>query len=147
MVGGKYTVSPRYWYVPVYLNILSVPIAHVANSNRHQRLDDILIIFTLTVQEIVKVVCKKTMSEMHAFITSLCCMKRAHYSKRMLRKHDCVKFPGRIAWQSFCENNFADFSGVVRVKKNQDFVQPLVAFPISNISYSGIFTGSRTWQY
>ena len=31
-------------------------------------------------------------------------------------------------------NNFADFSDVVRVKKNQDFVQPLVAFPISNIS-------------
>ena len=32
-------------------------------------------------------------------------------------------------------NNFADFSNVVRVKKNQDFVQSLVAFTISNISY------------
>ena len=62
-------------------------------------------------------------------------MKRAHYSKRMLRKQDCVKFRGHIAWQSLFENNFADFSGVVRIKTNQDFVQPLVAFPISNISY------------
>ena len=35
----------------------------------------------------------------------------------------------------FFENNFADFSDVVLVKKNQDFVQSLVAFPISNISY------------
>ena len=70
----------------------SVPIAHVANSKRHQRLEDILIIFTLTIQEIVKVVCKKTMSEMRAFITSLCCMKRAHYSKCMLRKQDASSF-------------------------------------------------------
>ena len=61
-------------------------------------------------------------------------MKCGHYSKRMLDKQDFVKFRGRIAWQSFFENNFADFSNVVRVK-NQDFVQPLVAFPISNISY------------
>ena len=36
----------------------------------------------------------------------------------------------------FFKNNFADFSDAVRVKKNQDFVQPLVAFPISNIFYS-----------
>ena len=62
-------------------------------------------------------------------------MKRMHFSKRMLRKQDCVKFCGRIAWQSFFENNFADFSDVVRVKKNQDFVQPFAEFPISNISY------------
>ena len=41
-------------------------------------------------------------------------MKRAHYSKRLLRKQDCVKFRGRIAWQSFFLNNFADFSDVVR---------------------------------
>ena len=61
-------------------------------------------------------------------------MKRAHYSKRMLRKQDYVKFRGRIAWQFF-ENNFDDFSDVVRVKRTQDFVQPLVEFPISNISY------------
>ena len=64
-------------------------------------------------------------------------MKRAHYSKRMLRKQDCVKFRGRIAWQRvFFSNNFADFSDAVRVKNNQDFVQPLVAFPISNIPYT-----------
>ena len=59
----------------------------------------------------------KTMSETSAIITSLCCMKHAHYSKRMLRKQDCIKFCGRIAWQSVSENNFADFSDVVRVKK------------------------------
>ena len=46
-------------------------------------------------------------------------MKRAHYtcSKRLLRKQDCVQFRGHIAWQSFFENNFADFSDVVQVKK------------------------------
>ena len=62
-------------------------------------------------------------------------MKRVHYSKCMLHKQDCVKFCRRIAWQNFFENNFTDFSDVVRVKKNQDFVQPLVAFPFSSISY------------
>ena len=47
----------------------------------------------------------------------------------------------------FFENNFADFSDVVRVKKNHDFVQPLVTFPISSISilfvclYNGVFWG------
>ena len=50
--------------------------ADVANSKRHQRLDEILIIFTRSIQEISKVVYKKTMSETCAFITSLCCMKR-----------------------------------------------------------------------
>ena len=34
--------------------------ADVANSKCYQRLDEILIIFTLTIQEISKVVCKKT---------------------------------------------------------------------------------------
>ena len=72
-----------------------------ANSKRHQRLDEILIIFTCTIQEISKVICKKTLTETRVFTTSLCCMKRAHYSKRMLGKQDCVKFRGCIAWQSF----------------------------------------------
>ena len=62
-------------------------------------------------------------------------MKCAHYSKRMLCKQDCIKFCGRTAWQSFFENNFCRFLHIVQVKKNQDFVQPLVASPISNISY------------
>ena len=76
------------------------------------------------------------MSETRAFIISLCCMKYVHYSKHMLHKQDCINFHGRIAWQSFSENNFDDFSDVVQLKKkSQDFVQPLVAFPISNISY------------
>ena len=34
------------------------------------------------------------------------------------------------------ENNFADFSDEARVREKQDFVEPLVAFSISNISYS-----------
>ena len=80
-------------------------IADVANSKHHQQLDEILIIFTRTIQEISKVVCKKTMSETRAFISILCCMKCAHYSTRMMRKQDCVKFRWCIAWQSFFENN------------------------------------------
>ena len=62
-------------------------------------------------------------------------MKCVHYSKRMLRKQDCIMFRGRIAWQEFLENNFADFSDVMQVKKYQDFVELLVAFQRSNISY------------
>ena len=62
-------------------------------------------------------------------------MKRAHYSKRMLRKQDYAKFCGRKAWQGDFENNFVDFSDIVQVKKNLDFTQPLVAFLLSNISY------------
>ena len=53
-------------------------------------------------------------------------MKRVHYSKRMLRKQDCVKFRRRIASQSFFENNFADFSDVVRVKKKKSRFRPAV---------------------
>ena len=49
-------------------------------------------------------------------------MKRAHYSKRMQRKQDyCIKFRGRTTWQEFFENNFADFSDVVQVKKKSRF--------------------------
>ena len=59
----------------------SPSIANVANSKGHWRLDEILIIFTCTIQEISGVVCKKTMSEMHTFITSLCSIKCAHYSQ------------------------------------------------------------------
>ena len=91
-------------------------IADVANSKRHQRLDEILIIFTLTIQEISKVVCKKTMSETRAFLISLCCMKCVHYSKLMLRKQDCVVSRAYCMTEIF-ENNFVDFSDVVRVKK------------------------------
>ena len=52
------------------------PIADVANSKRHQRLDEHLIIFTCTIQEISKVVCKKTMSETRAFIGKLMLYER-----------------------------------------------------------------------
>ena len=53
--------------------------------------------FTRTIHEISKLVCEKTLSGTRAFITRVCCMKRAHYSKRMLCEQDCVKFRGRIA--------------------------------------------------
>ena len=44
-------------------------------------------------------------------------MRRAHYSKRMLHKQNGAKFLGPIAWQSFFENNFANFSNSVGKKK------------------------------
>ena len=121
-----------------------VSIADVANSKCHQQLEEFLIIFTCTIQEISKVVCKKTMSEMRAFIgklvlyemralASVCCANRIALSFAGVLKttlHYCTApYCGRI------ENNFADFSDVVQVIKNQDFVQPLVAFSKSNISY------------
>ena len=66
--------------------------------------------FTHSIQEISKIVCKKTLSETRAFITSSYCMKRVHYSKRMLRKQDCVLHE-TFFWKQLCW------------------------FPISNISY------------
>ena len=58
-------------------------IADVANSKCHQRLDKILIIFTCTIEEISKVVCKKTMSETCAFNNKLmlyetCALQQAY---------------------------------------------------------------------
>ena len=98
-------------------SIFILTIADVTNSKRHQWQDEILINFPRTVQEISKVVGRKLVSETHTFITSLCCMKSMHYSKRMLCKQGCIKLSGHIAWQSLFENNFADFSNVVQVKK------------------------------
>ena len=89
---------------------------------------------THTVLEISKVVCKKTLLETRAFITSWCCMKRALYCKCMLYKQGCFKFHWRIAWQFFFKQ-LCWFLRCSAGKKYQDFVQQLVAFPISNISY------------
>ena len=46
---------------------------------------------------------KKPMSGTCAFCEQAytCCMKHAHYSKRMLCEQDCLKFYGRIVWLSF----------------------------------------------
>ena len=58
-----------------------------------------------------KLFVRKLVTETRAFmIISICCMKPVHYSKSMLRKQDCIKFRGHIAWQNFFENNFVDFS-------------------------------------
>ena len=91
------------WFVPVREScqidslIRDPPVADVANSKRHRRLDEIVIIFTPTIIGNQQSFLYENSVKPRAFITSLCCMKRAHYSKRMLRKHDCVKFRGRIA--------------------------------------------------
>ena len=92
-------------------------------------------LFICTIQEISKVVCKKTWSVTRAFITSLCCMKRAHYIASVCcAKRIALSFVGvlheRVFWKQLCW-----LPDVVRVKKKEDFVQPLVAFPISNIFY------------
>ena len=100
MINGYSSLMLSSLYATYYLSMKkntlntskNIKIADAANLKRHQWLDEILIIFTRTIQKISKVVCKKTMSETRAFITSLCCMKRVHYSKHMLRKQDCVKF-------------------------------------------------------
>ena len=53
-------------------------IADVANSKRHQRLDEILIIFTRTIQEIIKVVCKKT------------CVRNARIHNKLMLYETCA---------------------------------------------------------
>ena len=115
-------------------------LADVASSKRHQRLDEILIIFTRTIQEIGQVVCKKTMSETCACITSLYCMKHAHYCKRWVSRAYCMT---RVFWKQLCW-----FLWCSAGKKKQDFVQPLVSFPISNISYWSMHGPIRflTWH-
>ena len=71
------------------------------------------------------------------------------YNMCMLIAQDCIKFCGCIAWQSFLANNFADFLDVVQVKKTKekDFVQSLVAFRISNISYSFVKIWVSVWKH
>ena len=51
---------------------LQSSIADVANSKRHQQLDEILIILTHTVQEIIKVVCKKI------YVRNACIYRQAY---------------------------------------------------------------------
>ena len=61
--SNYYLIFGFYFLKAMKMSIL----ADVANSKRHQRLDKVLIIFTRTVQEISKFVCKKTRSETRAF--------------------------------------------------------------------------------
>ena len=82
------------------------------------------------------------MSEMHAFITSLCRMKRANYSKHTLGKQDCIdalSFTGVLRDRVFCKELcwFLRCRAGKKKEKKKDFVQPLVAFPSCNISYFG----------
>ena len=81
ILKGKATQKPQFihnfslmdfgWFCTSLVSYNGRSIADVANSKRHQRLDEILIIFTRTVQEISKVVCKKTMSETRTFLGKL----------------------------------------------------------------------------
>ena len=64
------------------------------------------------IQELSKVVYKKTLVRCMLYETRLC-----NYNKHMLIAQDCVKFRGRIAWQSFLVNNFTEIPDVVQVKK------------------------------
>ena len=112
----------EWWHHFIMLPQQHVVVADVANSKRHQQLDEILIIFTHPIQENSKVVCKKTLIETRAFITSLSCMKCTYYSKRMLCKQDCVKFRGRIACQEFFWKQLCLLLRCSAGKKNQDFV-------------------------
>ena len=98
----------------VFLPLLSgYSIADVAVTKRHQRLDEVLIFFARTSGGSAKLLqensVRRMLYETHAHI----------YNKRMLIAEVCIKFGGRIAWQSFLVNNFADFPDVVRVKKSR----------------------------
>ena len=75
-----------------------------------------LIFFYLYMQEISRIAYKKTLD------MCMPCETQTHiYNKHMLITQDYVKFRGRIAWQSFLVNNFADFTDVVQVKKKSRF--------------------------
>ena len=65
-------------------------IGDVANSKRHQRLDEILIIFTRTIQEISKVVCEKNYVRNARIYTKLmlyemCALQQAYAAQTELR--------------------------------------------------------------
>ena len=114
-------------------------LADVAVTKRHQQLDEILIYFyPHFIEGLSKAVFKKTVScntptkldaiifaqnmlvikvqEICAFHTAYACYK-------------CACF-----LQTFLANNFSDFLYIAG-KKNQEFLQSLVAFRYSNISY------------
>ena len=82
--------------------------------------------------EISRVVHKKTLS-------GVCCMKpmrifilSACWSRKIASSFAGAGH-GRIAWQRFLANNFADFPDMR--ENNQDFIPLLVAFGIINICY------------
>ena len=85
-------------------------IADVANSKRHQRQDEILIIFTRTLQEISKVVCKINMSEKRAstgklMLYEMCALQQAYAVQTGL----CEVSQAYCMTEFFFENNFAEF--------------------------------------
>ena len=89
--GQKFHISDKEYHIH---SLFSCRIADVANSKRHQWLDEILIIFTVlykkSAQSFVRKLCHK-----HAHLqASLCCMKRVHYSKRMLSNRIVLSFAG-----------------------------------------------------
>ena len=90
--------------------------------------------FTPTIQENSKVVCKKTMSETHAFITSLCLWNVCITASVCCANSIAVSFVGVLHNRVFFKKQLCWFLQCSEGKKNQDFVQPLVAFPISRIS-------------
>ena len=63
-------------------------------------------------------------------------MKRVHYSKRMLRKQDCIKFHTCIAWQSFFFWKQIRWFLRCSAVKNKIKISssPWWQFPVSNIS-------------
>ena len=100
-------------------------------------------------------------------IKSLCCMKRAHYSKRMLfvqhmlavmrgcANRIALSFVGVLHDRVF-ENNFADFSAVVQVKKKSRFCpavggvsnqQHLLFWPLSKNTVSANIRYSRYYLF
>ena len=72
-------------------------IVNAANSKCHQRLDEILFIFTRTIQEISKVVCKNTMSETRAFIGKLMLYETSTLQQVYAAHTRLRKFRGCIA--------------------------------------------------
>ena len=122
-------------YVGLLWNRIQIADVAVTKRNRAQRLYEFLIFFLPALYWKPAKLFTKKLSETRAFITSVCCMKRAHflavYNKRMLCENDCVKFRGRIAWHSFLEINFAEFLYEVRVIIKKKFDQTLVAFRYS----------------
>ena len=64
-------------------------------------------------------------------------MKRAHYCKRMLHRKDCIKNVDVLHDRVFLKTTWQIFWCSAGIK-DQDFVQPLVVFPNSNISYWGL---------
>ena len=115
----------------------------VANSNRHQRRDEIYIIFTRTSRKLAKLFTRSLCHAIRPHLTLANLTQSCAISMRLLQMRARVSYSIRLTEFS-CEQ--LCWSPGCAGKNNLDFVQSLVAFGISHISSSPFVWASQEFS-